>query len=275
MINYEKIKNGKGLTPNQKRVREIYLKHQLNLEGEPIKPHSFLKGVKVRIMEESIYCNCSRTLGKTYLVYDNNQKENIRIVLDEKIEYFNKYYNRYPKLIDDVYIVLGKKNIIGHKKGKCGEFDGIWSFYDNKGIYSTIHPSINHRKKTEIDYGFTKTVISKRKFDKKWFYAHGKTRDEAKKDLKYKIVNYIKRKKYDLRQSRFNEFFKKLRFDSIINIRRYRFLTGACQFGCEQFADRNNLPHNARIKVSDLLRILTDNDYGYYKLINALGIELR
>lgn len=273
MINYEKIKVGKNLTPNQKRIRDIYLKHQLNLEGEEIKKHDFLNGKKVRIMQQNIYCNCSRKLGTTYLVYDNKQTENIKIVLDEKAEYY--YNSRYPSLIDYVYVVLGKKNIIGHRKGKCGEFDGIWSFYDNKGIYSTIHPSINHRKKTEIDYGFTKTVISKRKFDKKWFYAHGKTREEAKTDLKYKIVRYLKQKKADLRQSRFNEFFKKLRFDSIINIKRYRFLTGACQFGCEQFADRNKLPHNARIKVSELLRIITPDDYGYHKLISALGIETR
>jgi hypothetical protein len=273
MINFEKIKVGKSLTPNQKRIREIWLKHKANLEGADLPKKDFFNGHKVRLIKvEGFHINCSRGIEKKYIVFDNSQKENIKLISKD---YISSYYKeRYPRLADNVYIVIGKKNIIGYLKKKCGVFDGLLSMYDNKGIYSIVHPSINHRKTIEYDLGCRKTIISKKRIDKKWFYAHGKTKEESMQDLKYKIRIYFHEKKKEKREEAYRNFFKNLKFNSIIDIKRYRFLTGACQFGCEEFARRNNLNKNSRLRVSDLLKYLLPTDYGYDKLVGALGIAV-
>lgn len=276
MINFEKIKLGKGLTPNQKRIREVYLKHKLNLEGEEIKGKDYLRGHKVRLINVGMYVECSRSVEKVYLVFDNKSDKNISLEFDKSTDW-NFYSSgfRYPKCSDIVYIVLGKKNIKGYLKGKCGEFDGIWSFYDNKGVYSTIRPIINHRKQIEKDILFRKVKLVKKKFDKKMFYAHGSTKEDAERDLKYKIRNYISEKKKERRKNAYKEFFDNLKYNSVINVKRYRYFTGACEFGCKEFAKRENLDINSRLKVSDLLKYLQPTDYGYDRIVRALGIETR
>ena len=74
MINYEKIKVGKKLTPKQKRIREVYLKHQSNLYEEEIKPRPVLNGHKVRILDiaethDNVDIFDSRKLLSIYIVY--------------------------------------------------------------------------------------------------------------------------------------------------------------------------------------------------------------
>ena len=272
MINYEKIKNGKGLTPNQKRLRTIWQKHKLNLEGPEILPKDYLDGNRVRKIKLSYSVSCSRKVNDVFVVYDSKQKENL-VVKAKQTEVREWYWgSKYPKVEDDIYICLGKKNINGWERRKCGIYDGILNLYDNKGKFSNIYISVNHRKNVEIDITAHKTVLIKKKFKGKILYAHGTNRDDAKKSLKEKIACEIREIKKDKRKRAYEEFSKHLRFDSIINIRRYRALTGACQMGCQDFADRHKLPYNTRIKVSDLLRILDVNDYGYRTLVSALGI---
>lgn len=273
MINYEKIKVGKGLTPNQKRIREIYLKHKLNLEGQPIKERQKLNYHYVRIQDFNAFIYCSRKIRNKYLVFDDKQKENISVKVVENT-IWNKYSN-YPSLEDDIYVILGRKNIKGLLKGKCGICDGLFSAYDNKGKFCTVNVRVNHRKKVDIELEMRRVYISKKKLFGQMIYAHGENKADSLEALKYKIKSMVKERKQDLRNKRYSEFFQNLKFNSMINIKRYRFLTGACQRGCEDFANRYNLPTNTKLKVSDLLRILLPTDFGYDRFINALGIEVR
>jgi hypothetical protein len=55
---------------------------------------------------------------------------------------------------------------------------------------------------------------------------------------------------------------KKLALDDYISVEDYRDITGACQFGCEQFCEREGLDAHGRIKVRDLIGKLKINDYG-------------
>ena len=232
MINYEKIKLGKGLTPNQKRLRAVWQNHKLNLEGPEIKMKDFLDEHKVRMIKLSYSVSCSRRVNDVFIVYDAKQKENL-VVKTKPIDTQEWYWGtRYPALEDNVYICLGAKNIRAWERRKCGVYDGILNLYDNQGKFSNVYISVNHRKNASE-------------------------------------IREIKRER---RRKVYEDFMSHLRFDSVINIRRYRALTGACQMGCQDFADRHNLPYNTRMKVSDLLRILDVNDYGYNKLVNALGI---
>ena len=114
MINYEKIKLGKGLTKNQKRLREIYLQHKFNLEGEEIKEKVKLNGHNVRLNIGSyVDIKCSRKVGVVSIAYDGLQKENVKVIVKEKEkrDWRRGYIDRW----DDIYIVLGKKNIIYYK----------------------------------------------------------------------------------------------------------------------------------------------------------------
>ena len=77
MINYEKIKLGKGLTPNQKRLRAVWQNHKLNLEGPEIKMKDFLDEHKVRMIKLSYSVSCSRRVNDVFIVYDAKQKENL------------------------------------------------------------------------------------------------------------------------------------------------------------------------------------------------------
>ena len=149
MINYEKIKLGKGLTKNQKRLREIYLQHKLNLEGEEIKETPYINGHKVRIIHSNIDVKCSRKLGDTFIVYDGLQKENIQVRVEEmtRKDWRRGYVDRW----DDVYVILGKRNIIYHKHNNKPY---VLKLYSNYGVLYHFFIEINHRKKD------TKDVVS-------------------------------------------------------------------------------------------------------------------
>ena len=150
MINYEKIKLGKGLTKNQKRLRDIYLKHKLNLEGEAIEEKPKLNGHNVRLYT-GLFADvkCSRKVGVIRIAYDGLQKENVRVIVEEKEkrDWGRGYIDRW----DDIYIVLGKKNILYHKYNYslCP-----LRLYDNNGVCNKFFVEINHRKKdNEISFG--------------------------------------------------------------------------------------------------------------------------
>lgn len=146
MINYEKIKLGKGLTKNQKRLREIYLQHKLNLEGEELNEKYFFNGHKVKIWRADFNVVCSRTLGHTFLVYDDMQKENIKLYVETKSIRNWKWH--FTKYLDDVYIILGRKNIIHNRRHDCYvSSKRSYMFYDNNNILRLMQPEVNHRKK--------------------------------------------------------------------------------------------------------------------------------
>lgn len=152
MINYEKIKLGKGLTKNQKRLRFIYLQHKFNLEGEEIKETSYINGHKVRIINSNIDVKCSRKLGDTFIVYDRLQKENIQVRVEERTrkDWRRGYIDRW----DDIYVILGKKNIIYHKYNYSNYSLYPLRLYDNNGVCNKFFVEINHRKKdNEISFG--------------------------------------------------------------------------------------------------------------------------
>lgn len=147
MINYEKIKLGKGLTKNQKRLREIYLQHKLNLEGEEIKERPVINGHKVKIISANIDVRCSRKLGDTLIVYDGLQKENIQVRVEEKPR--KNWRMNYLERWDDVYVILGKRNITYHKHNNKSD---ILKLYNNYGVLDRLFIEINHRKKDVISY---------------------------------------------------------------------------------------------------------------------------
>lgn len=146
MINYEKIKLGKGLTKNQKRLREIYLQHKLNLEGEELDEKYFLNGHKVKIWKTDFDVICSRALGHTFLVYDDRQEENIKLYVEtQSIRNWKWHFTKY---LDDVYIILGRKNIVRKKRHNCYiPSKKGYVFYDNNNILRLMQPEVNHRKK--------------------------------------------------------------------------------------------------------------------------------
>ena len=146
MINYEKIKLGKGLTKNQKRLREIYLQHKLNLEGEELEEKTILHGHKVKIWKADFNVVCSRALGHTFLVYDDRQEENIKLYVEtQSIRNWKWHFTKY---LDDVYIILGRKNIMHHKRNDCYiSSKKSYIFYDNNNVLRLMQPEVNHRKK--------------------------------------------------------------------------------------------------------------------------------
>lgn len=146
MINYEKIKLGKGLTKNQKRLREIYLQHKLNLEGEELNEKYFLNDHKVKIWKADFDVTCSRALGHTFLVYDDRQEENIKLYVETKS--IRNWKWDFTKYLDDVYIILGRKNIVHNKRNDCYiSSKKSYIFYDNNNVLRLMQPEVNHRKK--------------------------------------------------------------------------------------------------------------------------------
>ena len=83
------------------------------------------------------------------------------------------------------------------------------------------------------------------------FFAHGETVKKAVEDLQFKIVS----------EKLNNEPIKK---DTVLTIKYYRLLTGACELGVKQWMSENKIDEG--IKASELLPILIKtNAYGLEK----------
>jgi hypothetical protein len=112
------------------------------------------------------------------------------------------------------------------------------------------------------------TVIQAKKLNKDEFFfiarqsgfsAHGKTMQLAIEDLKFKVIAE------KLKKDPINK-------DTEITVMYYRTLTGACDFGCREFMQHNNIPFKVEndktvevspMKAVDLLPILEkSNAYG-------------
>ena len=84
------------------------------------------------------------------------------------------------------------------------------------------------------------------------FYAHGKDLHKAIEDLKFKIIS----------EKLKNEPINK---DTIIDIKYYRLITGACEFGVKQWIESNNISKES-YRADELLPILEKtNAYGVDK----------
>ena len=82
------------------------------------------------------------------------------------------------------------------------------------------------------------------------FYAHGKSMKKAVEDLQFKLIS----------EKLKNEPINK---DTVIDIKYYRLVTGACEFGVKSFIESNGLKES--YKACDLLPILESN--------HAYGVE--
>ena len=83
------------------------------------------------------------------------------------------------------------------------------------------------------------------------FHAHGETAEKAKEDFRFKLMaDKLK-----------NE---PINADTIVSIKHFRLVTGACEFGTKSWLDQNNIKVDA-MKASDLLPLLEKT--------NAFGLE--
>ena len=95
-----------------------------------------------------------------------------------------------------------------------------------------------------------------------YFHAHGENLKNAKEDLQFKIISE------KLKKDPINE-------NTEFTVMYYRTLTGACDLGCRQFMDENNIKYKIEggktvelqpILAKDLLIILEKSKpYGYSK----------
>ena len=84
--------------------------------------------------------------------------------------------------------------------------------------------------------------------------AHGKTLKKAIEDLTFK----------KLRNKDVSDIVAEIKRTGKVNRMQYRAITGACQFGTEQFCKQHNIEQLEEIEISKLREILI-NDYGAEK----------
>ena len=87
--------------------------------------------------------------------------------------------------------------------------------------------------------------------EKDGFFAHGTDVKKAISDVQFKIVSEKLKK-------------EPIKADTMISVNYYRLITGACEMGCKEFIQRNNLEKN-EYRADELLPILEKN--------HAYGIE--
>ena len=88
------------------------------------------------------------------------------------------------------------------------------------------------------------------------FYAHGKSIKQAVEDLQFKLIS----------EKLKNEPINK---DTVIDIKYYRLVTGACEFGVKSFIKSNGLKDS--YKAFELLPILeSKHAYGVEKFKSLL-----
>ena len=134
------------------------------------------------------------------------------------------------------------------EKRKYIYFDGIlWGNVksvkrlENKTIY-----------KTPLGYCVVEEKLS----------AHGKILKEAMEDLTFKKI-----KNMDV-----SKIAKEIKKSGKVNRMQYRAITGACQFGTEQFCIKNNIQDLEEIDLEKLRKILI-NDYGAEKFWQLIDKE--
>lgn len=92
--------------------------------------------------------------------------------------------------------------------------------------------------------------------------AHGKTLKEAIDDLTFK----------KLENTNTQEIVKEIKKTGKVTRAQYRALTGACQFGTEQFCRKHGIEDLEEIGLDELRKILTPDNYGakrFWSLIDG------
>ena len=144
-----------------------------------------------------------------------------------------------------------RKNIKEIVKGYCKEKKYI--FFDNIlwGNVKSVKKKGNITiYKTPLGYCVTEKELS----------AHGKTLKQAMEDLTFK----------KLRDTDTTDVVKEIKQTGKVTRMQYRAITGACQFGTEQFCKQHKIEELEEIKLEELRKILI-NDYGaekFWKLID-------
>ena len=104
---------------------------------------------------------------------------------------------------------------------------------------------------------FSAKKVNKNEFffivNKDSFYAHATDLKKATEDLRFKIIAETLK----------NEPINK---DTMLSIQYYRTITGACEMGCKDWVEKNNLGHLTEIRADELLKLLEkSNAYGVDK----------
>ena len=138
-----------------------------------------------------------------------------------------------------------------------------WKSVDNRLF---IIESEKNSKGIKIYSGYNLIGLEKNKpkkeqcfvSEKNGFFAHGETIKKSVSDLQFKIISETLK----------NEPIKK---DTIIDVKYYRLVTGACQQGCDSFIQANGLK-NDKYKAFELLPILEKaNAYGLLKFKSLIN----
>ena len=150
---------------------------------------------------------------------------------------------------------------IKNKKYKVDLSDGVLMFIENsktsKGI--KISYGINNLKIINNEAVFENLFLA----EKEGFSSHGITLKKSISDLQFKIIS----------EKLKNEPIKE---DTLLTVKYYRLITGACDSGTRDFMQRNGLEFEVidgetkeinPIKAKDLLPLLEKNNaYGFEKL---------
>jgi len=193
-------------------------------------------------------------------------------------------YNK--DFIPEVTLTDGGEIEITVEKYKCGYYKGDWA---GRPIYNrTVHASIP-RQMTNTHPRFYKGLFITRKYE-----ANGYTMYEglissfnrADESVEVKKVFMVETEGIEYHSYEKSKLLKglkkklkvaekkttaKLRLGTVLTMKKYRALTGACQPGCEEFCDRNGLPYSVRMTVEELLKILTPSDWGYDRIKSLLA----
>lgn len=122
-------------------------------------------------------------------------------------------------------------------------------------IITNMHGNIARGKTVKKDLTFEDCYIAKGQ----GYFAHGKTIEEAVRDLQAKIFNDM-----DI-EDKINEFWKVFnrtdKYKGTLFYDWHNKLTGSCEFGRKQFIEQNNLDLEREYSVKEFIE-LCENDYG-------------
>jgi len=144
-------------------------------------------------------------------------------------------------------VSLVNNNFFWDVKGKrYAKIDGIFCEILNKkesNLNGDIYIVYSGKKVNKNEYFY---IVNKGNY-----YAHGNKLDKAFEDLQFKVMAEKLKK-------------EPIHADTIVSVKHYRLVTGACEMGCNSWLAQNNLDGTTEMKASDLLPLLKEsNAYGY------------